>query len=545
MPSRIRLSLALLLAFALSACPPSGDSGGSSGGIETVDQSSLVTVITADDCKNLDPHDTGDGGNVKVIRQVYETLIYIDPNDNGTLIGGLAESWEVSEDSKTITFKLREGVTFHDGEAMDGAAVKKSLDRWRKADPKLPLANAPYAGEMAFTESIAAEGMTVTLQLKHPVARVALRNLTMFCAAIVSPKALAAIEGKDAQAGSAHLSKNPAGTGPYQVDAFDAAGKTVRLVAFDGCWRGKPQVRTLVFKSVPDEQVRLEQLKSKGAVFLDDVPRQHWDRLSKTEGLTLKSNWSLNLCYLGVNAIHEATKEPEVRKAIQLALDRSKIVEHYEGTARPTFSMVAQPMPEYDPELRIDGWDDDLAKRQAAAKALLEKANAVGRKITVYFPQQARPYLPRPQDIADTIRQQLKAVGFDAEIKGEDKNKLFPGIKTDAYELVVIGWTTDNADADNFYSPLCDGVDGKPANYNCSRKVDPEVSKMLVAARAITDTKERQAAYRAIERRLQNGVRGYVPLVNTKVAMVYTNNLEGLEIDGLGSYRFHNAKVTK
>ena len=68
----------------------------------------------------------------------------------------------------------------------------------------------------------------------------------------------------------------------------------------------------------------------------------------------------------------------------------------------------------------------------------------LGHQVTVYFPLQPRPYLPRPQDIADTVRQQLKAVGLDARIQGEDKNKLFPGVATGQYELILIGWMTDN-----------------------------------------------------------------------------------------------------
>lgn len=530
------------LAVAATACGDGDGTGGSGGGIARVDTSALVTVITADDAKVLDPHDTQDGGNVKVIHQIFETLVRVDPNDVNRLVPGLATSWEVADDGLSIRFALREGVTFHDGTPFDAAAAKLSLDRLRQDGFR--LAQAPYAPEFADVEGFDAAGLSLTMRLAAPVARVAVRNLSMFCASIVSPKVLEATRGMEPDAAQAYVTQNAIGTGAFRVDAFDPAAKITRLVAFDGYWNGAPRVRTLIFKPVADESTRTEYLtKPQGHLLIDDVPRQHWDTVDADARLTLHQWWALNLCYLGVNAQHEATKEPALRHAIQLAIARAPIVAHYEGTARPTYSIVAQPMAEYDPDLRPEGWDDDLAKRQETARRLVQEAGAAGRTVTIYFPHQPRPYLPRPQDIADTVRQQLKAIGLDARIQGEDKNKLFPGVATGEYELILIGWMTDNGDPDNFYGPLTDGADGEPAAGNTSRVFDPAVHAKLLAARQIEEPAARVAAYREIERILQTEVRGYVPLVNTKQAVAYTANIEGFVIDGIGHYRFDEATL--
>ncbi len=531
------------LATVLLAGACGGDGGtesGGGGGIGRVDKAALVTVITADDAKVLDPHTTQDGGNVKVINQIYETLVRVDPKDVNRLVPALATSWTVAADGLSIAFEMRQGVAFHDGTPFDAAAAKLSLDRLRKQGFELPA--APYAPEFSDVADYEVDGPTLVMRLKAPVARVAVRNLSMFCASIVSPKLLEATRDMDPSAAAQHVTQNASGTGAFKLDAFDPAAKITRLVAYDGYWNGAPTVRTLIFKPVSDESTRTEYLtKAEGYFMVDDVPRQHWERVEASPTMTLHDWWALNLCYMGMNAKHDATREPGLRQAIQLAVDRDAVLEHYEGTARPTYSLVAQPMAEYDPDYRVPGWSDDPATRIAAAAALVEKAGAKGRKVVLYYPLQPRPYLPRPQDIADTVRQQLKAIGLDARIQGEDKSKLFSSVGTGQYELILIGWMTDNGDPDNFYGPLADGADGEPSENNTSRVFHEGVNARLLAAQQLSDAASRVSAYREIENLLQTEVGGYVPLVNTKQAVAYSKRIRGVVIDGIGHYRFDEA----
>jgi peptide/nickel transport system substrate-binding protein len=537
--------IVVLTALLLAGCPGEGKPG-TAGGLQKIDQNTLITIVTGDDAKVLDPHVTSDGGNVKVINQIFETLVGVSADDVNTLIPELAESWTFGDDAKSIVFTIRSGVTFQDGAALDAAACKLSLDRLRKDGFELP--SSPYASMFSQVAAIEAEGQTLTVALKSPVAPVALRNFSMFCSSIVSPKVLEASKAiADLDAASLHVTQNAIGTGGYTVDTFDPAAKVTRLAAYDGYWGGTPSIKTLVFKSVPDEAKRMEYLgegKRDAQILVDDVPRQHWEPLKTSTSVTLKTWWSLNVCYMGINGKHAATKELEVRQAIQLGIDRDQLLAHYEGTARPTYSLVAQPMADYDPKLRPTGWDDDLETRRATAKALLEKVGAVGREVTVYFPNQPRPYLPRPQKIADTVRHSLNAIGLKAKIQGEDKNKLFPGIPSGQYELVLIGWTTDNGHADNFYSPLADGADGEPGGSNVSRVFDPEIHGKIIAAQQLQGDAAR-TAYREIESLLQNKVGGYAPLVNTKVAIAYSKSISGIEINELARYRFTKATISK
>ena len=207
----------LVFAGGLTGCPGPG----AGQGIQRVDQSSLVEVITSDDAKVLDPHSTSDGGNVKLINQLYQTLVRVDPQDTSKLIPELAVKWEVAEDARQITFTIREGVEFHDGAALDAAAVKLSLDRLRERG--FELRTSPYGFMFNEISELVAEGSQLTMKLSAPVAPVLLKSLSMFSASVVSPKLLAATMDMKPEEAETHVTKNAAGTGPYRLDAFDPA----------------------------------------------------------------------------------------------------------------------------------------------------------------------------------------------------------------------------------------------------------------------------------------------------------------------------------
>lgn len=510
-----------------------------------------VTIATADKATTLDPHNTSNGGDVKVINQIYQTLVRIHPTDANTLIPELAESWVIGDEGTTIRLTIREGVKFHDGATLDAAAVKLSLDRLIGFEGDVPI--APYRGEFQFVNSVEANGMVLTVYLKGPVARVALRNLSMFCASIVSPKLIAASdhavaeleEEKRGGARSLFISEWAAGTGPFMLSKFNAAEATTRLVAFSEYWEGKPKVDRLLFRQVADPNSQIEYLKSGEADVLDDPPRPVWKELESNPDIAVHRWWALNICYLGVNVKHEKTSDIGVREAIRMAIDREALRELYYGSARPTFSLVAQPMAEYDANLRGEGHDKPQTERQTLAKAKVAAANATGRKLRLFYPNLPRPYLPTPDKVADKLRQQLNEVGFDVEIVGTPNAELFNSISQDIYELVLIGWMSDNGDPDNFYMPLASGdpTTARPSKPNAGRVFDAKLHEMIVHAQTLNDKAERVAAYRAIEGYLQKNIVGHVPLMNTQQAIATGKRLSGIEVDPVGHYRFHKATL--
>lgn len=503
----------------------------------------FVTVVTADKVDTLDPHNTESGGDVKALDQIYETLLRVDPTNADRLIPVLAESWAIAGDGLSIAFAIREGVVFHDGGELDGRAVKLSLARLRGEVLDVPA--APYRGYFEFIDHIDADGLKLTVHLKRPVARVALRNLSMFPAAVISPRLLEATEGMGPGQRTAFISEWASGTGPYFLADFDSGAVRVRLGAFGAHWGGAAAIKAVLFRRVQDPNNQIEHLRSGEADMMDDVPREVWEQLEADPKITLERHWALNICYLGLNVVHEKTSDVRLRRAIRLAIDPQQLGKLYYGTARPTYSLVAQPFAEYDPNYRAPGTGAPLEQRRRRARELLVEAGALGRSLKIYYPMDKRPYLPTPQKVADKLRQQLGQIDLHVDIVAVPNKELFESVRNNHYELILIGWMSDNADPDNFYMPLASGdpATGRPGPMNCGRVFDLEVHQALLHAQALADPQQRIDAYRAVERRLQEHIVGYVPLLNTQQGYAFGPRLWGVEIDPLGHYRFAGAEL--
>lgn len=556
--SGLTLAVATAVAVATSGCNKSQPDGVSTSGdpIRTFQasharlrsdaldaQAATVTVATADRATTLDPHNTENGGDVKVINQVYETLVRINPTAAEKLLPALAEKWQIIDTGRAIRFSIRPNVKFHDGEPLNAEAVKRSLDRLRGTYLDVPA--APYRGLFDFIDQIEADNMTLTVTLNRPVALIALQNLTMFPASIISPKLLAVTEPMEPGEASAFISQWACGTGPYYLGKFDAGDSRVRLEAFDDYWGRAQGVKRIVFRQIADPNSRLDHLRSGEVDMIDDAPRPAWRDLGKDPKVQLIPWWAINVCYLGINVKHPKTADLPVRRAIQLAIDRSQLEKLYYRTARATYSLVAQPLTDYDFAYRPPDIDKPLGERQELARQSLAKVQATGRALKIYYPMDPRPYLPTPEKIADKLRQQLEQIGLNIEIVAVPNQELFENVKNDQYELVLIGWMSDNADADNFYIPLTSGdpQTQTPAPTNVGRLFDPDIHEMLIQAQQANATLRRTALYRRVERHLQERFINYVPLLNTQQAYAFRRRLVGVEIDPLGHYRFHVAAL--
>jgi peptide/nickel transport system substrate-binding protein len=350
---------------------------------------------------SLDPTVSSGRANDKfIINQLYETLIDVD--SSGKYIPGLVEAWEV-KDEKNIILKLKKNVKFHDGTDFNAEAVKFVLERALNPETK-----ASFRAEIEDIQTIqVVDPNTVKLILKDPSSAI-LGALANYAGYMISPAAIQKY-GKD-------IVRNPVGTGPFKFkEAVEGdhitlvRNESYHIMGKDG--KGLPYLDELSIKIIPDDSVKLVNLKSGGLDLIDSVQTINIQGLSASKDLVLMSTSASRVFKMLLNVNKEPLSKKEVRQAIAFAVDREefvKVVANGYGTVEP--SIVMKPQWFYSPTAK---YNYNIQK----AKTLLAKAGYPnGFKVKLSFTSREPD-----KTIIQLIQIQLKKVGIDGEIETYDR----------------------------------------------------------------------------------------------------------------------------
>ena len=283
------------------------------------------------DSVGLDPAHEEDGESFKVCENIYDTLVQY--KDESTEVEpGLAESWESSEDGLTWAFHLRTGVKFHDGTPFNAEAVLFSLNR--QHDPIHPFhtVGGPYiywsdTGLAEIVDKITApDAYTIQITLKRPYAPF-IYTIAMTPFSIVSPTAL--------QKWKEDFTNHPVGTGPFKFLRWDRGDKVV-LEANKDYWGGRPPLDRIIFRSIPDNSVRLIELQN-GSIHTMEFPNPaDLPRIRKDSNLKVIEQPGMNVGYLAMNMEKKPFDNLKVRLAVNHAINKHEIITHlYQGMGVP------------------------------------------------------------------------------------------------------------------------------------------------------------------------------------------------------------------
>jgi len=406
-----------------------------------------------------------------VFSALCDKLFDIDEKLN--IVPQLAESYSWSPDGRALTLKVRPGVTFHDGEKLDAAAVKYNIERHKT----MPGSNR--RGELALVTSVdVVDPMTARLNLSAPFSPL-LAQLADRAGMMVSPKA--------AQAAGDKFGANPVCSGPFKFVERVAQDRIV-LEKYPGYWnKGQIFLDRIVYLPIVDSTVRLANLKSGQLDFIErmspsDVPALKNDSRFKIAKITEIGYQGITL-NVGKSEQAKTTaigKDPRVREAFELALDRDGIVQVVmEGEAVPGNQWVAPDNPYYAKSMPIP--KRDVAK----ARQLLQQAGMPNPTVTLMTPTTSDA-----QKIAQVVQAMVKEAGFDVKIQStEFATSLNLADKGD-FDAYVLAWS-GRADPDgNIYSfDACK----QPLNYSGYCK--PEVDDLLNKSRTASDPAERRKSY--------------------------------------------------
>lgn len=473
------------------------------------------------DAQKLDPADVDDGESVNTLAQICEGLLRFKP---GTLElePWLAESYESSPDGLTHTFKLRDGIQFHDGTPLDAEAAAFSFRR--QLDPDHP-AHLPSASFVYWSylykevESVeVVDEMTLRFHLSEPNATL-LYSLAIFPAWLISPNTP-----------PEEIRERPIGTGPYRFVEW-AHGQAVVLERNPDYWAYKPYFERVILKSVPENTVRRLELEAGDVDAVDGIQPAEAAKLGENHNYTLYRGPSMNVGYLAIQT-EQSRFTPEVRRALAMAINREAIAElALDGAAVPANYPIppgflgepkdAPPPIKHDPD---------------AAKAIIAKhPELTERPIVLSTLSDSRPYFPDPQRVASLIRSDWEGVGLTVEIESRDFKSHLQTLRNGDYEVGLIGWIGDNGDTDNFLTTFFHSraaVKGSATNYSFYR--NPAMDKLLDAARRETNTKKRGELYnQALEIWAQD--LPIVPLVHAEQMVLMRSGAAGFTLSPTGN----------
>lgn len=485
--------LTLTLAVVLAACSGGDDKESSTTdtGTETNTDSGTTGEETAaggdliiaelSDASSLDPHGSNDVPSSNIQSNLYETLV--NRNANGELVPGLADSW-TQVDDLTWEFKLKQGVTFHDGEVFNADAVKASFDRL--LDPTVASPRA-FLFEMV-TEVKVIDDNTVQFVTEYPFSPL-LAHLTHNGGGIISPKSIeadyAAMEADSSVIAGSVIGTNPVGTGPFKFASW-TPGTEIKLEKFAD-YAGTPaNIDTVTFKVVPEGATRVAELQSGFAHIIGTVEPGQVANVNATDGASVLETPSSSLTYLGFNTAKAPFDDIKVRQAISKAIDRATLIDGiYEGFGIPAISPLSP---------GIFGYTEDVTSMEYnmdEAKALLAESNHPdGFKTTIWTNDN-----PVRQQVAIVLQEALKELNITAEIEVMEFGSYLEKTAAGEHDMFILGWSNSTGDADyGLYALFHSSQHGDPGNrsFYTSAKVD----ELLDQGRREADQSAREAIYK-------------------------------------------------
>jgi len=443
-----------------------------------------MTVTYKDDVTTLDPAIGYDWQNWSMIKSLFDGLMDYEPGTTN-LKPDLAESYTISPDGKTFTFKLRHGVKFHNGREMTADDVKYSLDR--VTNPKTQSPGAGFFGSIKGYDDVAAgkaEGLsgvtvvdpyTVKFELTRPDAT--FLHVMAINFAHVVPK-------EEVEKYGADFGKHPVGTGAFKLAEWTLGQRIVFERNPDYWHKGLPHLDKITFEIGQEPIVALLRLQ-KGEIDVpgDGIPPAKFQEVmaDPEQKARVVEGGQLHTGYVTMNTTMAPFDNVKVRQAVNMALNKARIIQIINGRAVPANQPLPPSMPGYDKEYK--GYPYDVAK----AKALLAEAGHPDGFDTQLFAMNTDPN-PR---IAQAIQQDLAAIGIKASIQSlAQANVIAAGGDKAGAPMIWSGgmaWIADFPDPSNFYGPILGCAGAVPGGWNWSWYCNKDLDAKAAEADSVVD----------------------------------------------------------
>ena len=422
-------------------------------------------------------------GGVHVIDTIGEGLVRAD-FENGGALPGLAESWEISDDGLTYTFHIRDGMTFHDGEAVTAGAIVRSMTRPISPDDPSYIDGMYMYGNQGTSnwESIdAVDDSTIVLQLMQPNAT----QLLVFSrpdGAIISPKAMDEY--------GTEVGLNMSMAGPYKIERF-VPGQEAVLAANEDYWAGRPYIDQIVIRAYPDEAAILAALEAGEIDMTLYAPFTSVPRLQDSENIRVEVGAPLVDLFVGANVAKDPFDNLALRQAVNYALDRETLIEAgLNGFAEMPASLLGPLDLGFDESGReVSVYDPERAKELLAQSGMeLPVAIEVAYENNRFWPQ-----------LAELIAADLEAVGFDVTLDRLDAGSFWGKVGDGQTQLSINQRSTFVPDPhDKAILMARAGAEGSQTQHQALEAADA-IDALVTAGISTVDSMKREAIYQEFQ----------------------------------------------
>jgi len=456
------------------------------------------------------------------------------------VIPGLAESWEASEDGLEYTFKLRPGVKFHSNDGFSPSrdfnaddVIFSFMRQMDEANPYHTVSGGTweYFQGMGMPDLVTSvekvDDMTVKITLARPEAPF-VANLAMDFASIVSAEYADAM----LEAGTPEMvNQAPIGTGPFSFVAYQKDA-VIRYAKNADYWKdGLPKVDNLVFAITTDASVRYQKLQAGECHVMPYPNPADIQGMKDNPDVVVMEQEGLNVGYLAYNSTIPPFDNANVRKALNMAIDKNAIIDVvFQGSGQVAKNPIPPTMWSYNDAIVDDPYDPD------AAKAMLEAEGVTDLSMKVWAMPVQRPYNPNARRMAELIQEDFSKIGVDVEIVSFEWGEYLSRSRDlDRDGAILLGWTGDNGDPDNFLAVLlgCDGVE----NSNRAQWCYQPFEDLIQQAKVTSDVAERTRLYEEAQVIFKEQA-PWATIAHSVVFMPMRPEVEGYVMHPLGGHIF-------
>ena len=520
----ISLCLAGLMAVSLSGCggagttekaaEASGTETGAAAEIGNSEKKEELVFVNYRDIRDLNPHLYA--GEMYAQEMLYETLVNITADGYE---GCLAESWDISEDGKTYTFHIRDGVKFSDGEVCDANAIKANFDAiienkdrhtWLEMMNLLVGVSAP-------------DNKTFVIELSEPYYPLLTELGVTRPFAMISPKAMK--DGSTKDGVNAYI-----GTGPYVLTDFVTDEYAV-FEANENYWGEQPKIKKITVKVIPDNQTRILALE-KGEIDMifgkNMIDADAINQYTGNDKFTVSLSDPTSTRQIVLNTTRDVLADKEVRQALQHATNKQTISEGiFYDLEQPADTLFAKTVPYCDIDLEPYAYDVELAQSMLDEAGWVVGSDKIrekdGQKLNIDLLYNSDSVTEKA--IAEYLQSEYQKIGIALNIHGEEEQSYRDNMKAGNFDMVFnICWGTPYDPQSSLAAMRAPVYGDYAAQLGLEDKadIDQAITDILVS----TDETKRQELYTFVLTRLHEDA-VYIPLTYECNKAIYRSDLQG------------------